>query len=54
MNRTKFEIACTRENIDWVNKNLDSRDFRIDVDRIVIYYFNEQQKIDIMDAIINL
>ncbi len=46
-----FKIEATEANTTWVNKNLDARDFTIESNEIVITYFNEMQKTDILNAI---
>ncbi len=47
----KFTIEATEKNITWVNENLDARDFKIEGNQIVVTYFNEMQKNDILNAI---
>jgi len=46
-----FKIEATEANTTWVNENLDARDFTIKSNEIVITYFNEMQKTDILNAI---
>lgn len=46
-----FKIENSEKNVNWVNENLDSRDFKITENEIVITYFNEMQKSDILTAI---
>ena len=46
-----FKIESTEKNINWVNQNLDARDFNIKENKIVIFYFNEMQKTDILKEI---
>ena len=46
-----FKIEATEANTTWVNENLDARDFTIESNEIVITYFNEMQKTDILNAI---
>lgn len=46
-----FTITTNQENINWVNDNLDVRDFLIHKDVISIIYYNEMQKADILNAI---
>lgn len=46
-----FKIENNEKNINWVNANLDARDFKIEGSKIVIGYFNEMQKNDILNAI---
>jgi len=46
-----FKIENNEKNINWVNANLDARDFKIEGSEIVICYFNEMQKNDILNAI---
>lgn len=46
-----FKIEATEANTTWVNENLDTRDFTIESNEIVITYFNEMQKTDILNAI---
>ena len=49
-----FKIENNENNQNWVNANLDTRDFTIEENEIVIGYFNEMQKSDILEAISNL
>lgn len=46
-----FKIENSEKNLNWVNVNLDQRDFKIDDNQIVIGYFNEMQKKDILNAL---
>ena len=46
-----FKITNSEKTLNWVNENLDARDFKIECDEIVIGYFNEMQKNDILNAI---
>lgn len=46
-----FKIEASEKNINWVKINLDDRDYKIVNDEIVITYFNEMQKNDILNAI---
>ena len=46
-----FKIENSEKNQNWVNNNLDTRDFKIEGNEIVIFYFNEMQKNDILNAI---
>lgn len=46
-----FKIENSEKNLNWVNTNLDARDFKIEGNEIVIGYFNEMQKNDILNAI---
>ena len=46
-----FSVKNDAINQKWVSKNLDSRDYEIKGDEIVITYFNESQKKDILQAI---
>jgi len=39
-----FSVKNDAINQKWVSKNLDSRDYEIKGDEIVITYFNESQK----------
>ena len=49
-----FKIENSKKNLNWVNTNLDARDFKIEGDEIVIGYYNEIQKNDILTAIDNI
>lgn len=49
-----FKIENSEKNLNWVNTNLDARDFKIEGNEIVISYFNEMQKNDILTAIENI
>lgn len=50
--RTKtFTIENNERNLNWVNENLDTRDYEVKGDDIVITYFNEMQKNDILSAL---
>mgnify|MGYP003480569392 CR=1 FL=1 len=46
-----FKIKNSEKNLNWANINLDARDFKIERNEIVIVYFNEMQKSDILTAI---
>lgn len=46
-----FKIENSEKNQNWVNNNLDARDFKNEGNEIVIFYFNEMQKNDILNAI---
>ena len=47
----KFSIKKDIINQEWVSKNLDKRDYEVKGDEIVITYFNDGQKNDILKAI---
>ena len=49
-----FTIENNETNCNWVMKNLDDRDYNVTDAGIVINYFNEMQKKDILKAIENL
>jgi hypothetical protein len=49
----KFKIENSEKNLNWVNTNLDLVDFKIEGNEIVIFYFNEMQKNDILTEIKN-
>ena len=49
----KFKIENSEKNLNWVNTNLDERDFKIEGNEIEIIYFNEMQKNDILTEIKN-
>jgi hypothetical protein len=49
----KFKIENSEKNLNWVNTNLDLIDFKIEGKEIVIFYFNEMQKNDILTEIKN-
>ena len=49
-----FKIENNAKNINWVNENLTSQDFKIEGNEIVIIYFEEMQKTDILEAIENI
>jgi hypothetical protein len=49
-----FKIENSEKNLNWVNTNLDARDFKTEGNEIVIGYFNELQKNDILTAIENI
>ena len=51
---TTLKIENNEKNTNWVNANLDARDFKIEGNEIVIGYFNEMQKLDILNAISSL
>lgn len=49
-----FKIENNAKNINWVNENLTAEDFKIEGNEIVIFYFEEMQKEDILEAIENI
>jgi len=49
----KFRIENSEKNLNWVNTNLDERDYKIEGNEIEIIYFNEMQKNDILIEINN-
>ena len=49
-----FKIENNTKNINWVNANLTAQDFKIENNEIVIFYFEEMQKEDILEAIENI
>lgn len=49
-----FKIENSAKNINWVNENLTKQDFKIEGNEIVIIYFEEMQKNDILEAIENI
>jgi len=54
MTTTKtFTIGNVETNCNWVIKNLDDRDYQVTDAGIVITYFSEDQKKDILEAIEN-
>jgi hypothetical protein len=48
-----FKINNTAKNIKWVNENLTAQDFKIVNNEIIIGYYNEMQRIEIIEAIKN-
>jgi len=50
----KFTISNSEENRKWCYDNLDSRDYEPNEDLITIFYYNEMQKEDILNAICSL
>ena len=45
-----FRIENNIKNSEWVDINLDAQDFRIVRNEIIIFYFNEMQRNDILNA----
>lgn len=46
-----FTLVNNENNRTWVINNLDERDYKIILANIHIYYFQEDQKTDILNAI---
>lgn len=45
-----FRIENNIKNSEWVDINLDAQDFRIVRNEIIIFYFNEMQRNEILNA----
>jgi hypothetical protein len=45
-----FKIENNIKNLKWVNKNLDAQDFHIVGNEIIIFFYNDMQRNDILNA----
>ena len=46
-----FRIENNIKNLKWVNNNLDAKDFYIIGNEIIITYYNDMQRNDILSAL---